>query len=301
MNNRQPTIRVKKLGSHSEDPPEGIELPVRQALIDAGFCEGSFELQVRMVHAPGNSHNYRGAHFKCVKGFASNVLEVVSQPGSADTAFPCYLIVPPPYDAEVILQKVRGITVISPDRKEDAEELQRVAQFDLGSAAAKQKSEPVESRRQKNASRERRFSAFWSRATNIDMVGTVLEGCSLNGIVPRPVLDRAIRTAYHSEMTPYELALARAFLVLNAGLLEVQDDSYHFTERGHLWIESLRQKRLRENAQAKEIRRHQVILKLDHERSSLERFVERTTSELKARRLSLIRLETELQDLSPRK
>lgn len=88
MVEKLPRILVEKQGSHSENPPKGIEVPIRDALARHGFTEGCWCMKVRMVHARGESHSYRGAHFKNLRNYARNVIDVVSQPGAAHTAFP---------------------------------------------------------------------------------------------------------------------------------------------------------------------------------------------------------------------
>lgn len=296
MVEKLPRIVVEKQGSHSENPPKGIEVPIRDALARHGFTEGCWCMKVRMVHARGESHSYRGAHFKGLRNYARarNVIDVVSQPGAAHTAFPADLIVPDCYDATHVLNTVRQINTLDPNKDEDLEMLKKASQFDVGASAKRRSNEPIASVRRSNEARQQRIAKFLGKPKNIDAVGVAIQRESLNGSVPISVLDKAIRETLPFQISRDELASTRAIFVLNEDLLQPGDGVYHLSERGQLWIESLRQRERDNEALAQQMQQQLLWRQLQKCERSLRQFDERVEAERSARLETIQQLKSQL-------
>lgn len=120
--------------------------------------------------------------------------------------------------------------------------LKQASQFDVGASAKRRSNEPIASVRRSNEARQQRIAKFLDKPKNIDAVGIAIQRESLNGSVPISVLDKAIRETLPFQISRDELASTRAIFVLNEDLLQPGDGVYHLSERGQLWIESLRQR-----------------------------------------------------------
>lgn len=298
MAEKLPIIFVEKQGNHSENPPKGIDVPIRRTLAQHGFTEGIWILKVRMVHARGNSSTYRGAHFKRITTYSNRVIDVVSQPGNADTAFPGDLVVPDCYDATEVLSKVRQIALLSPETDEEKASMSNAAQVDISAAIKRRDNDPIVSRRQVREQRTERIAKLLAKARNVDAVGAIIEPEIKNGLVPTNLLDKAIRRVLpDKQLSTLELGAARAMFVLAEDLLTSEGDHYSLTERGKLWIESLNQLRMKRESYNLQMVRSSLQELIEKRESSLNKFEKMVKAERANRKETIKRLKSQLEEI----